>query len=152
MQTLEKLLTPGRTACRVPGVSKKRLFETLAKTISTDQLSLPYGEVFAQLIAREKLGSTGLGQGIAIPHCRVDNCIHPIGTLMTLQDPIDFDAPDDQPVDLLFALLVPAEAHQQHLDILANIAKLFSNGDFCKQLRAASDDQSLYQLACSASV
>ncbi len=152
MQTLEKLLTPGRTACRVPGVSKKRLFETLAKTISTDQLSLPYGEVFAQLIAREKLGSTGLGQGIAIPHCRVDNCIHPIGTLMTLQDPIDFDAPDDQPVDLLFALLVPAEAHQQHLDILANIAKLFSNGDFCKQLRAARDDQSLYQLACSASV
>jgi PTS system nitrogen regulatory IIA component len=147
MQFLAEILTPGRTVCRAPGGSKKRIFETLARVISEDQPSLTYDEVFAQLIAREKLGSTGLGQGIAIPHCRVDNCDQPLGTLITLAEPIDFDAPDDQPVDLLFALLVPSEADQQHLDILANVARLFSQEDFCSQLRAAIDNQVLYDIA-----
>jgi PTS system nitrogen regulatory IIA component len=105
--------------------------------------------VFAQLIAREKLGSTGLGQGIAIPHCRMDACPEPIGTLVTLEKAIDFDAPDDKPVDLLFALLVPGEAHQQHLDILANVARLFSQGNFCQQLRAAKDNEELFTVATS---
>ena len=123
---MKDILTPARTLCRAPGLSKKRLFETIASIISEDQPALVYDEVFSQLIAREKLGSTGLGQGIAIPHCRVDACPEPLGTLVTLEQAIDFDAPDDQPVDLLFALLVPGEAHQQHLDILANVARLFS--------------------------
>jgi PTS system nitrogen regulatory IIA component len=149
MQSLSQILTPGRTVCRAPGVSKKRLLETIARIISEDQLSLPYDEVLDHLIAREKLGSTGLGQGIAIPHCRAGNCTHPLGTLLTLEDPIDFDAPDDRPVDLLFVLLVPEEAHQQHLDILAGIARLFSQTEFCQQLRAAPDDQALYDIASS---
>ena len=79
MQILEQLLTPERTACQVPGLSKKRLFETIARIISEDQMSLPYELVFDQLFAREKLGSTGLGNGIAIPHCRVGNCTQPTG-------------------------------------------------------------------------
>ena len=149
MQPLAQLLTPGRTVCHAPGVSKKRLFETIARIISEDQLSLPYDEVFTQLFAREKLGSTGLGQGIAIPHCRVDACPHPLGSLLTLEQAIDFDAPDDQPVDILFALLVPGEAHQQHLDILANIARLFSQVDYCNRLREAKDSRELYELAIS---
>lgn len=149
MQVLSQILTPGRTVCRVPGVSKKRLFETIAKVISEDQLSLPYKDVFDHLIAREKLGSTGLGNGIAIPHCRISNCSEPLGTLVTLEEPIDFDAPDDAPVDLLFVLLVPEEANQQHLDILAGIAGLFSQADFCQQLRATDDSQALYELATS---
>ena len=103
---LNEILSPERTICNAPGASKKRLFETIARVISDDQPSLVYEEVFAQLIAREKLGSTGLGQGIAIPHCRMDACPEPIGTLVTLEKAIDFDAPDDKPVDLLFALLV----------------------------------------------
>ncbi len=147
MQPLTDLLTPARTVCHAPGSSKKKLFETLAEIISTDQLSLPREEVFDQLIAREKLGSTGLGKGIAIPHCRVGNCTKPIGTLVTLAEPIDFDAPDDAPVDLLFVLLVPEEAHQQHLDILAGIARLFSDGEFCGRLRAAGDSAELFQVA-----
>ena len=149
MQPLAQLLTPGRAVCHVPGVSKKRLFETIARIISEDQLSLPYDDVFTHLLAREKLGSTGLGQGIAIPHCRIDNCTRPVGTLLTLDEPIDFDAPDEQPVDLLFVLLVPGEAQQQHLDILANIARLFSQDDFCHELRAAQTDEALYQIAIS---
>lgn len=147
MNFLTSILNPERTVCRDPGVSKKRLFETIARIISEDQPYLVYEEVLSQMIAREKLGSTGLGQGIAIPHCRVDACQQPLGTLITLEQPIDFDAPDDQPVDLLFALLVPGEAHQQHLDILSNIARLFSQDSFCQQLRAARDNRALYELA-----
>ena len=149
MRFLNEILSPERTICNAPGASKKRLFETIARVISDDQPSLVYEEVFAQLIAREKLGSTGLGQGIAIPHCRMDACPEPIGTLVTLEKAIDFDAPDDKPVDLLFALLVPGEAHQQHLDILANVARLFSQGNFCQQLRAARDNEELFTVATS---
>lgn len=149
MNFLAEILSPQRTVCKVPGLSKKRLFETIARIIGEDQSSLVYEDVFAQLIAREKLGSTGLGQGIAIPHCRVDACQQPLGTLLTLEEAIDFDAPDDQPVDLLFALLVPGEAHQQHLDILANVARLFSQPSFCARLRAARDNAALFEAATS---
>lgn len=149
MQILAQLLTPERTACQVPGLSKKRLFETIARVISEDQPSLPYELVFDQLLAREKLGSTGLGTGIAIPHCRVENCNQPVGCLITLAEPIDFDAPDNQPVDLVFALLVPDGEHQQHLDTLAGIARLFSQAGFCARLRAARDAEALFSAATS---
>ena len=147
MSSDETILTPGRTLCHTPGGSKKRLFETIARLISEDQLSLPYGDILDNLIAREKLGSTGLGGGIAIPHCRIGNCSQTLGTLITVAKPIEFDAPDDQPVDLLFVLLVPEEANQAHLDTLARIAGLFSQQDLCQQLRAARDSGALYQLA-----
>ncbi len=147
MQTISKLLTLGRTVCRAPGVSQKRIFETAAHIISDDQLPLPYDLVFSSLIAREKLGSTGLGNGIAIPHCRVENCTHAIGTLVTLESPIDFDSPDGQAVDILFILLVPEGGQQQHLDILAEIARLFSQDNFCGQLRGAKDSAELYSIA-----
>ncbi len=152
MNFLNEILSPARTICHAPGISKKRLFETIARVISDDQPSLVYDEVLGQLIAREKLGSTGLGQGIAIPHCRVDACPEPLGTLVTLEQAIDFDAPDDKPVDLLFALLVPGEAHQQHLDILANVARLFSQGSFCQQLRAAKNSDELFTVATNRDV
>lgn len=147
MQVLSQLLTPERTVCGVSGNSKKRLFETIAAVICKDQPGLTETEVFGQLIARERLGSTGLGAGIAIPHCRIASCEEPLGCLVTLADPIDFDAPDDAPVDLLFVLLVPEEARQAHLDILARIARLFSQSAFCEQLRNTTSDTELYNLA-----
>ncbi|MEH6591729.1 MAG: PTS IIA-like nitrogen regulatory protein PtsN [Halioglobus sp.] len=147
MPELAEILTPGRTACRIPGVSKKRLFETIAKIINRDQVSLPYSLVLSSLISREKLGSTGLGHGIAIPHCRIDNCTHAMGVLVTLEEAIDFDAPDNQPVDMLFVLLVPQEAEQKHLDILASVAGLFSQDEFCNSIRNAKDTESLYATA-----
>lgn len=150
MQPLALLLTPERTACQVPGLSKKRLFETIARTISEDQFSLSYDEVFSHLIAREKLGSTGLGEGIAIPHCRIDNCSQPTGALLTLKDAVDFDSPDGQSVDLVFALLVPQDAHQQHLDTLASLARLFSQPSLCDALRAADSAGELYRIASTA--
>jgi PTS system nitrogen regulatory IIA component len=149
MHLLSQILTPERTVCHAHGPSKKRLFETIAELVCANEPLLRYDNILNHLITREKLGSTGLGQGIAIPHCRVGNCTQPLGALLSLEKPIPFDAPDDQPVDLLFVLLVPEEARQQHLDILANIARLFNQQQFCGRLRAARDSSTLYEVACS---
>lgn len=150
MQTLATLLTPERTACRIEDSNKKRLFETIATIVSDDCLELSYSDVLDNLVARENLGSTGLGQGIALPHCRVNNCEEPLGALLSLASPIPFDAPDERPVDLLFVLLVPTEARQQHLDILAELARAFSDPAFCARLREATDDRALHTAATAA--
>ena len=148
MHLLSQILTPERTVCHAHGPSKKRLFETIATLVCANAPSLHYEAILNHLITREKLGSTGLGGGIAIPHCRIGNCTQPLGALLSLASAISFDAPDDQPVDLLFVLLVPEEACQQHLDILANVAHLFSQKAFCGRLRAARDSHTLYEAAC----
>lgn len=147
MVALKDILSPARTACQVTGVSKKRLLEIIAQVVCDDIDSLDYDDVLDHLIAREKLGSTGLGEGIAIPHCRAASCTEPLGALLSLAEPIPFETPDEQPVDLLFVLVVPEEAHQEHLDILAEVARMFSDHVFCKALRAARDDQALFDLA-----
>ena len=147
MHALRDILTPERTVCRAPGASKKRVFETIARIVCNSDSSLSYDTVLDKLVAREELGSTALGGGIAIPHCRVSHCEVPLGTMLTLEQGIAFDAPDDQPVDLLFVLLVPEEAHQAHLDILAEVATRFSQADYCSSLREARDDAALFNAA-----
>lgn len=149
MLSLKTLITEGRTLCRAETASKKRLLELAAERIHQDREALPTATVLANLIAREKLGSTGLGEGIAIPHCRIDEATEPVGMLLTLEQGIDFDAPDDRPVDIVFVLLVPKEAHQEHLDVLAGLAGLFRQSEFCASLRNAPDAGQLYQRAIS---
>lgn len=145
MFQLESLLKPELTLCKAPGVSKKRLFETVASFISRQHPQLRDTDVYNGLLAREKLGSTALGNGIAIPHCRLSDCNTAIVALVTLEQGVDFDAPDGQPVDILFLLLVPEEAQQAHLDILAGLAQLLNEDRFCAQLRAAGDVDELYR-------
>jgi PTS system nitrogen regulatory IIA component len=147
MFTLESLLSAERCLCRAPGISKKRSFETAANFICEDQSTFESSEVYNKLLARERLGSTGLGEGIAIPHCRISNCETSVGTLITLDDGVDFDAPDSGAVDILFLLLVPEEAQQEHLNILAGLAQLLSQQEFCQALRAASSNEELYRAA-----
>ena len=147
MFQLKSLLTPERTLCRAPELSKKRLFENAAELICVDQGELESGEVYSKLLARERLGSTALGNGIAIPHSRISHCEKAIGTLITLNEGIEFDAPDGAPVDILFLLLVPEEAQQEHLNILAGLAQLLSNHEFCEGLRAANTAAELYRIA-----
>ena len=144
---LETILTPGRTLCGVPGSSKKRVLENIAHCISEDILTLDPNMLFDSLLAREKLGSTGLGHGIAIPHCRIKNCARIIGALVKLKEPVDFDSIDGAPVDLIFVLLVPEEAHEEHLQVLAHLAEMFNDQAFCQQLRDCEDSDSLYKLA-----
>jgi PTS system nitrogen regulatory IIA component len=147
MLELSTVLSLQRTHCGLSGGSKKRLFETVASLVSESDSGLASSEVYGSLLAREKLGSTALGSGIAIPHCRISGCSQAQGFLFTLSEAIDFDAPDGKPVDVLFVLLVPEEAHQEHLNILAGLAKLLSIDAYCQSLRDASSAQDLFDAA-----
>lgn len=144
---IQNLITPGRTLCGVEGGSKKRALELLANTIAQDIPDIDADDLFRRLIGRERLGSTGIGHGIAIPHCRAEHCNGTVGALITLVDPIDFDAIDSQPVDILFAMLVPEDAHSEHLQTLAALAAALNNADYRQSLRAAKSNDALYQAA-----
>lgn len=123
------------------------MFETAARLIADDQGYLETSELFSALINREKLGSTAMGNGIAIPHCRISNCPEPVGALLTLAEPVEFDAHDGQPVDIVFVLLVPEEAHQEHLNMLALLARMFSESKHLAKLRAATNSNELFASA-----
>ena len=98
-------------------------------------------------MAREQLGSTGLGKGIAIPHCRVPLCKDIMGMLITLEDPVDFDAVDGKPVDILFVLIVPEQEMDEHVRTLAGLAELFNDDDFCFTLRQTNNSEDLFNIA-----
>lgn len=141
------ILTPERTLIDVQVTSKKKLLEFLAGFIAEQLGEASPDDIFDRLLGRERLGSTGIGEGIAIPHCRLRECEEAIGILMRLEEPVDFDAIDRKPVDLVFALLVPEEATEQHLQILAMLARNFSEADYREALRNAPDASRLYQRA-----
>ena len=107
-------------------------------------------DIFERLLNRERLGSTGIGEGIAIPHCRLPACDKAFGVLLRLEQAIDYDAIDRQPVDLVFALLVPEEATDEHLQVLSMLARNFSEAEFRQALRNAPDSKQLYQRALKA--
>ena len=130
----------------VPGGSKKRVLEQTAKLIHDQVPDLAMQDVYESLLAREKLGSTGFGNGIAIPHCRLKGCESPVSALLHLDAPIDFDAIDGAPVDLLFVLLVPEAATDAHLELLRQIASMLDRKDVRDKLRAASSNEALYQV------
>ncbi|WP_166360772.1 PTS IIA-like nitrogen regulatory protein PtsN [Pseudomonas akapageensis] len=146
MIRLENILTPGRSLVNVPGGSKKRVLEQIANLISQDLPGLAMQDVFESLVAREKLGSTGFGNGIAIPHCRLKNCESPVSALLHLDAPVDFDAIDGAPVDLLFVLLVPQAATDAHLELLRQIASMLDRKEVREKLRSASSNAALYQV------
>lgn len=150
MMRLENILSPARSRMNVPGGSKKRVLEFIAALFAADQPDINSDLLFDSLIAREKLGSTGFGNGIAIPHCRLAGCTTPMGAILHLDSPVDFNAIDGAPVDLLFVLLVPETATEQHLALLRQIAALFDNDTLRERLRNAPDNQALYQIALAA--
>lgn len=144
---LEEILSPERCLCQISGVSKKRLLTLVSEKLAAESESLEPGDVFDALMAREQLGTTGLGDGIAIPHCRVSLCHEPMGMLITLDEGIDFDAVDNKPVDLVFVLIVPARKEDEHVKTLGKIAEMFSDQDFCHTLRQTADAEDLYNIA-----
>jgi len=146
MIRLESILTPGRSLVNVPGGSKKKALEQIANLIAREVPDLEMQDVFEALIAREKLGSTGFGNGIAIPHCRLKSCTAPISALLHLEAPIDFDAIDGAPVDLLFVLLVPEAATDAHLELLRQIASMLDRKEVREKLRSAASNEALYQV------
>ena len=116
--------------------SKKRLFEQAAAFISAE-FDLDQESVYQSLLAREKLGSTAIGHGVAIPHSRMSGCSEPLGCLILLSEGVDFGAPDGADVEIVFILLVPEAATQDHLDLLASLANAFSSADIRDRLREA---------------
>ena len=126
-------------------LSKKRVFERAAEAMG-GALNLSSETIYRALLAREKLGSTAIGEGIAIPHCRINECAVAAGCLLTLQKPIDFGSADGQDVDIIFVLLVPEEATEAHLKLLAALARSFSNAEVRDRVRQTQDPEALKQL------
>ena len=147
---IEDFLTPEHSCSDVPGISKKRVLEYISTFLTSgDGDESAADSIYQKLIEREKLGSTGIGHGVAIPHCRVAGCKEITGALLTLHDQVDFDAIDGEPVDLVFALIVPDEQNQEHLDALSAIAELMQEAGVRDKLRAATSNQNLYDVAVS---
>ena len=144
--SLEAILPPERALFAVPGGSKKRVLEFFSTFIAQNTPSLDSQEVFGRLIGREKLGSTGIGNGVAIPHARDPHCKSPVAGFLKLQEPINFDAIDGEPVDLLFILLVPEAADDTHLALLAQVASLMNDGDTRARLRKSESQNQLYEI------
>jgi PTS system nitrogen regulatory IIA component len=142
----EGFLLEKRIGCNVEAASKKRVLEQLGQRLAESVPELTQDLVFDALLERERLGSTGLGKGIALPHARMSQVTQAIGAFITLPEGVDFDAIDSSPVDLAFAMLVPEEATDEHLQLLAKLASMFSDNAFCTALREAESDQDLFLL------
>lgn len=125
--------------------SKKRVFEQVGLLFENHQ-NIARSAVFESLFAREKLGSTGLGQGIAIPHGRIKGLKDALGAVAKMKQPIPFDAPDGQNVNLIFVLLVPDRATDLHLQILSELAQMFNDRAFRERLLGAQTAAGLHQL------
>ncbi|QMT30804.1 PTS IIA-like nitrogen regulatory protein PtsN [Alysiella filiformis] len=145
MELIGKILPEAHIALDMAVSSKKRLFEQVGEMLET-HAGLARAEVFECLFAREKLGTTGLGHGVAIPHGRTTGEGQVVAAFVRTQEPIDFDAPDNQPVSLVFVLLVPENAMGEHLEILSHLAERFSEKSVRDALMNCNDVQTVRQL------
>ncbi|MFW1677964.1 PTS sugar transporter subunit IIA [Pontibacter sp. JAM-7] len=143
---LSELLTPSSIHCDLESGSKKRIIETASELLADAHPELDATALFNGLHGRERLGSTGIGSGVGIPHCRLAECSAAVGLVVRLKEAIDFDAIDHKPVDLLFFLVVPEDGADVHLKTLASIAELMANPDVLEALRTASGPEKIYQI------
>jgi len=143
---ISELLIQDRIACNGSVQSKKRALEHLSDLLATDNPNLTSEEIFLSLINRERLGSTSLGHGVALPHGRIHGREHAIGAFIKLNSGIDFDAIDNQPVDLLYALLVPEHYTYEHLKIISELAEAFKDADFRDALRKCDTNEQLHEV------
>lgn len=145
MNLIASILPLDNVVAHLDASSKKRVFEQAGILFENHQ-HIGRSVIYDALFAREKLGSTGLGQGIAIPHGRIKGLKVPMGAFVRLDVPVQFDAPDGQPVNLVFILLVPEAANEQHLHLLSELAQLFSDRALREQLATAPDAATLHAL------
>jgi PTS system nitrogen regulatory IIA component len=145
MSLVGKLLAPSHVLADLQASSKKRLFEQ-AGLLFENHDGIARSQVFDSLFARERLGSTGLGQGVAIPHGRIKGLKEALGAFIRVAQPVPFDAPDGAPVTLAFVLLVPEKATEKHLQILSELAQMFSDRALREAMMAAKDAAELHQL------
>jgi nitrogen PTS system EIIA component len=145
MNLIAKILPEANILVDLDVSSKKRVFEQVGLLFENNH-SIARSQTFDSLFAREKLGSTGLGQGVAIPHGRIKGLKDAIGAIVRMHQPIPFDAPDGQNVGLIFVLLVPDRATDAHLQILSELAQMFSDKAFRERLATAPTPVELHKL------
>ena len=145
MNRLASILPASQVLVGVEATSKKRAFEE-AGLLFENLHGLSRALITDSLFARERLGSTGLGHGVAIPHGRIKGLKAPMAAVLQLAQPIGFDAPDEEPVGLLIFLLVPEAATQKHLEILSEIAELLSDADLRERIKSAASVDELHGL------
>jgi PTS system nitrogen regulatory IIA component len=143
---ISEILSSDSILCGQSFSSKKSTLEELSKLLANTDPSISYIEVFDCLVAREKLGSTGLGKGVAIPHGRLKGSKKTIAAFVQLQHGINYDAIDEPPVDILFALLVPENSTDEHLKTLAHLAEMFSNTETLEHLRSEASIEGIYKI------
>ena len=143
---ISDILTSERIQCDVNLSSKKAVLETLSGIIAGASSNLTRQGVFNSLLSRERLGGTGLGNGIALPHGRLKNGLTTIAAFIKLKQGVDYDASDHQPVDLIFALVVPEHSTEEHLRVLAQLAGMFNQPEFLAQLRREDSNEAIYRL------
>ncbi len=144
---ISNILTPERMLCHVEVTSKKRVFEYFSRLLAQEEnIELSSHDIFDSLLIRERLGSTAIGHGVAIPHARVVNCDVTLAAFLQLETGVDFGALDKQPVDLLFALMVPENSTEEHLEILAQLAGMFQENNFRDKLRDTKNCQDKFKL------
>lgn len=126
--------------------SKKAALEILSDTLTYQENNLNKNKILDALLAREKLGSTGLGEGIAIPHCRIEELEKISVTMLKLEEGVEYEASDDKPVFFLFCLVVPEDANEEHLELLANLAELLDNEQLRNSIQKCSNARELHQI------
>ncbi len=140
---INDIISLDRTLCSVKCQSKKRIFEIISEVAVQQSPELDQVEILSSLLSREKLGSTGIGNGIAIPHGKIKGLSNMIAVILTSSQAIDFDAIDNQPVDIFFAILVPEDQSDKHLQALSGIAKKLSDKETVKAIRKATNKNEL---------
>jgi nitrogen PTS system EIIA component len=145
MNLVSRLLPLNHVLLDLDVSSKKRLFEQIGLLFENSR-QIPRSRVFDSLFDREKLGSTGLGYGVAIPHGRIKTLKEPVCAFVRTATPIAFESPDGQPVNLVFAMLVPEHATEAHLELLSELAQMFSDASLREALAATADIQAAHRL------
>ena len=145
MNLVSRLLPLNHVLLDLDVSSKKRLFEQIGLLFENSR-QIPRSRVFDSLFDREKLGSTGLGYGVAIPHGRIKTLKEPVCAFVRTAAPIAFESPDGQPVNLVFAMLVPEHATEAHLELLSELAQMFSDASLRESLAATADIQAAHRL------
>ena len=145
---LSDIMTPELTLCHGIALSKKKIFELISQTISEADDRLKYHHILRELQQREQLGSTAIGHGVAIPHCRLPSLKRSICVLISLEEPISYDDSNpDTPVDLVFGLIAPEKDADQHIELLSILTDQLQHSHYRDTLRQANNNLSLYQAA-----
>jgi len=143
---LEELIKSDSVLCNARARSKKHCLEILSELLVRSVPHISSDEIVANLIDRERLGCTSLGQGVAFPHCRVSGLDRNIAALIKLSEPVDFDSPDGEPVDIVFGLVVPSDVDADQQADIFSLAELLGEQDLRKQMRAAETSHQLHRV------